>query len=54
MNTASVIASASVHLQDLTGHVFDVLTISRPSTPAQAAYPGQRRIETLPYGRKLD
>ncbi len=38
MNTASVIASASVHLQDLTGHVFDVLTISRPSTPAQAAY----------------
>ena len=36
MNTQGVIESASRHLQSLRGHTFDVLTISRPSTPSQA------------------
>ena len=36
MNTQEVILSASEHLQDLTGHVFDVVTISKPSTVGQA------------------
>ena len=36
MNTQEVIQSASGHLQNLTGHVFDVLTISRPGTAEQA------------------
>ena len=36
MNTQGVIQAASVHLQDLTGHVFDVLTVSKPETTAQA------------------
>lgn len=36
MNTQGVIKSASVHLQSLSGHVFDVLTISKPETPAEA------------------
>ena len=38
MNTADVIASASVDLQGLTGHVFDVLTLARPGSAAQGAY----------------
>ena len=33
MNTQEILASASVHLQQLTGHVFDILTISKPQTP---------------------
>ena len=37
MNTQEVIQSASRHLQGLTGHVFDVLTIGRPDTAEQAA-----------------
>ena len=36
MNTQEVIQSASGHLQSLTGHVFDVLTITKPSTASQA------------------
>lgn len=36
MNTQDVIRSASGHLEGLTGHVFDVLTISRPSIADQA------------------
>ena len=36
MNTQGVIQAASVHLQGLTGHVFDVLTVSKPETVAQA------------------
>ena len=36
MNTQGVIQSASRHLQTLTGHVFDVLTISRPNTADEA------------------
>ena len=32
MNTGDILSSASVHLGSLAGHVFDVLTISRPST----------------------
>ena len=36
MNTAKVIELASGHLQGLTGHVFDVLTISKPNTAEQA------------------
>ena len=36
MNTQQAIESASGHLQSLTGHVFDVLTISKPSTAEQA------------------
>ena len=35
MNTQEVIQSASGHLQSLTGYVFDVLTISKPSTVSQ-------------------
>lgn len=34
MNTHEILASASVHLQQLAGHVFDVLTISKPRTPS--------------------
>ena len=34
MNTQEILASASVHLQQLTGHVFDILTISKPQTPS--------------------
>ena len=37
MNTHEVLQLASVDLQRLTGHVFDVLTISRPRTVGQAA-----------------
>ena len=33
MKTQDVISRASVHLDGLTGHVFDVLSISRPKTP---------------------
>ncbi len=36
MNTQGVIQSASGHLQTLTEHVFDVLTISRPNTADEA------------------
>lgn len=36
MNTHDVIHSASLHLQNLSGHVFDVFTISRPESVAQA------------------
>ena len=36
MNAQGVIQLASTHLQSLSGHVFDVLTISRPATAAQA------------------
>ncbi len=36
MNTHEVLRSASDHLQNLTGHIFDVLTISKPSTAAQS------------------
>ena len=36
MNTHEVIHSGSGHLQSLTGYVFDVLTVSKPSTTAQA------------------
>ena len=32
MNTHEILASASVQLQQLTGHVFDVITISNPRT----------------------
>ncbi|MXZ87429.1 MAG: hypothetical protein F4086_18150 [Gemmatimonadetes bacterium] len=38
MNTADVIGSASVDLEGLTGHVFDVLTLARPGSAAQGAY----------------
>ncbi len=34
MNTQEILASASVHLQQLPGHVFDILTISKPQTPS--------------------
>ena len=36
MDTRDILSSATLHLQDLTGHVFDILTISRPSTPDAA------------------
>ena len=36
MNTQDILQSASVHLQALTGHVFDVLEISKPKTAAQS------------------
>ena len=36
MRTEEVIASASGHLQNLAGHVFDVLTISKPGSPDTA------------------
>ena len=36
MNTREILASASVHLQNLSGHVFDVLTIAQPSTASAA------------------
>ena len=36
MNANEVLQLASVHLQSLNGHVFDVLTISRPNTVGQA------------------
>ncbi len=36
MRTEEVIASASGHLQNLRGHVFDVLTISMPGSPDAA------------------
>lgn len=32
MNTATVIAKASAHLKTLDGHVFDILSVSKPST----------------------
>lgn len=35
-NAKGVLASASVHLQRLAGHVFDVLTISKPISPDAA------------------
>ena len=36
MNTQEVLQSASFHLQGLSGHVFDILTISKPNTANQA------------------
>ena len=36
MNTQDIIASASTHLKDLSGHVFDVLTVSKPVSPDAA------------------
>ena len=34
--TSDVIESASVHLQELTGHIFDLLTVSKPISPEAA------------------
>lgn len=36
MNTQEVIAAAGTHLQSLSGHVFDLLTISKPVSPNAA------------------
>jgi hypothetical protein len=36
MDTRDVIASASAHLHELSGHVFDLLTVSKPVSPAAA------------------
>lgn len=36
MNNREILASASLHLQGLAGHVFDLLTISKPISPAAA------------------
>lgn len=36
MDTQDIIASASTHLQELGGHVFDLLTVSKPVSPAAA------------------
>jgi hypothetical protein len=36
MNSREVLDSASLHLQGLAGHVFDLLTISKPISPAAA------------------
>lgn len=36
MNTQDVIESASAHLKNLNGHVFDILTVSKPGTAEQA------------------
>lgn len=35
-NTRDVLSSASIHLQSLTGHAFDLLTISKPVSPDAA------------------
>lgn len=34
--TSEIIASASLHLQELTGHIFDLITISKPISPEAA------------------
>lgn len=36
MNTLQVIEAASGHLRTLSGHIFDLLTISKPVSPAAA------------------
>ena len=36
MTSAEVLAAASAHLQGLSGHVFDVLTVSKPISPTAA------------------
>lgn len=36
MTCAEILASASAHLADLSGHVFDVLTVSKPISPDAA------------------
>ena len=36
MTSAEVLASASAHLQQLSGHVFDLLTVSKPISPEAA------------------
>jgi hypothetical protein len=36
MNSKEVLTSASLHLQDLAGHVFDLLAISKPISPDAA------------------
>lgn len=38
MNTQGVIESASLHLHELPGHVFDVLTVERPTSIEQATH----------------
>jgi hypothetical protein len=36
VNTQSVLKSATEHLNELSGHVFDLLTISKPISPEAA------------------
>ncbi len=36
MDTQEVLATASAHLQSLTGHVFDLVTLSKPVSPGAA------------------
>lgn len=36
MNSADVLKSASTHLEGLAGHVFDLLTVSKPISPSAA------------------
>ncbi len=36
MNSKEVLVAASQHLQGLSGHVFDLLTISKPISPDAA------------------
>jgi len=36
MNTADVIKHASIHLQSLSGHLFDLLTVTKPISPNAA------------------
>lgn len=36
MNTAQVLDAASVHLESLSGHVFDLLTVTKPVSPDAA------------------
>lgn len=36
MNSQEILNSASIHLESLTGHVFDLLTISKPISPDAA------------------
>ena len=37
MNTNDVLTSASIYLEDLVGHTFDILTISNPKKASSAA-----------------
>src|SRR3954469_16545643 len=36
MDSKAILASGSLHLQSLAGHVFDLLTVSKPVSPAAA------------------
>jgi hypothetical protein len=36
VNTAEVLEVASGHLQELSGHVFDLLTVTKPISPTAA------------------